>query len=1201
MAERQAASPPEEPRRAGAGEAPVPPPRLAPPPEPDPEDDAPTIISKNRPTLASTEAFQNSLRGRTLAHFELLEPIGVGGMAAVIRARDQQLDRMVALKILPPETAADPENVRRFHQEARAAAKLDHENIARVFFCGEDQRLHFIAFEYVEGTNLRMMLERRGRLPVAEAVHYMLQIAAGLAHAAARGVVHRDIKPSNIIISSNGRAKLVDMGLARSQERRDDPGLTQSGVTLGTFDYISPEQALEPRDADVRSDIYSLGCTFYHMVTGSAPVPEGTAAKKLHHHQHVAPIDPRQLNPEIPDEIAAILARMMAKDPHQRYQRPEHLVQHLIVAAQKVGASAEVPDGVLFVDAPLPNPPERRPWLMATLAAGVLAVLLLVLSLGQPPAAPVIIPRPEVDARAEGPLPTKAPSSPAPVPPASSTQKHVRDEKTLHDAFAGNLEDRTVLVVDRRLVLTSSGPIFHGQPNQVLLVESPDPDLPVTISLRATPTGDQSELLAALVIDGGKVTFRNIRFEIEVEQTPEGARVSAIAVRKDSTALFERCTFVQKAPAQSFIRQREALVPIASVAVLNPDDAAEGMPHVAFNECYFQEGQDAVAVHGAAEIRPTNCAFGKHSALFHLRATRKALADLRLTRCSAFVVRGPAFRLDGEATCHLSVKDSIFSCPDDAGTTSLHDQPHLIRQTGAAIPAVRYEGERNCYHNLNALWVLPQTEGPDRIIVDWPVFLAQVRQAGGRDLGSSVLLARDNPWSQPDPLRSDPAEAFQVNPKLRELREPNLQLPLGVMTCAWGPVYPQKLPPLVPSSPSAEAVALDKKAKIVDPSAPMSKDQVYPTLTGALEDARPGDEILIKQGNKDRLVEVNPVRIRPDLTLVTLKPYPGHSPILTLAANTDEEDAALFRLNSGQLKLEQLEFLLKPDRPGFKAQTVIAFKGNGQCSFKQCIVTFSEEAATAGAHLCLATLLDTRDAMKMPARDPRQAPEIQLESCLLRGEGDCLSVRGSRPFELNAENCIVALTGSLLSIDGTSTEPPVLTPAHLRLDRVTTYLTDHLVQLRAGKSGKGLVPTAVTAANCLFASAGSKALIYLDGLEGEKQMKELFFWEGRHNAYDGFERFLDQQPTGEAMVMWRYDQEKWRMFANESDPQPLFLRARCFELGTDRQLSQVGPADFRARGDMRLQLLTYGCTLTADSLPRASVAESTVPEAAEPQ
>src|SRR5262249_22702928 len=203
----------------------------------------------------------------------------------------------------------------------------------------------------------------------------------GLAHAAGRGVVHRDIKPSNIIITPTGRAKLVDMGLARHLEKHDDRALTQSGVTLGTFDYISPEQALEPRDADVRSDIYSLGCTFYHMLTGQPPVPEGTAAKKLHHHQHLPPLDPRQLNPDIPDDVAAILARMMAKEPRDRYQRAEHLVMHLIQVAQKVGAPAEVPESLLFVDAPLPNAPRHRPLVLTGVALAALAGILLALSL----------------------------------------------------------------------------------------------------------------------------------------------------------------------------------------------------------------------------------------------------------------------------------------------------------------------------------------------------------------------------------------------------------------------------------------------------------------------------------------------------------------------------------------------------------------------------------------------------------------------------------------------------------------------------------------------------------------------------------------------------------------------------------------------------------------------------------------------------
>src|SRR5262249_29571038 len=131
------------------------------------------------------------------------------------------------------------------------------------------------------------------------------------------------------------------------------------------------------READVRSDIYSLGCTFYHMITGQAPVPDGTAAKKLHHHQHVAPVDPRQLKPEIPDEVAAVLARMMVKDPKYRYQRAEHLVQHLIQLANKVGTAADGPNGVLFVDPPMPSPPRLRPLVVMVAALFVLVAVVV--------------------------------------------------------------------------------------------------------------------------------------------------------------------------------------------------------------------------------------------------------------------------------------------------------------------------------------------------------------------------------------------------------------------------------------------------------------------------------------------------------------------------------------------------------------------------------------------------------------------------------------------------------------------------------------------------------------------------------------------------------------------------------------------------------------------------------------------------------
>ena len=226
----------------------------------------------------------------------------------------------VALKILSPEHAADPETVARFQNEAQSAARLDHDNIARVYDVGKDRGLHYIVFEFIDGVNVRDLVESKGPLSLAEAVSYTLQVADALAHAAERNVVHRDIKPSNLLITPAGQAKLIDMGLARLREvGAAAADLTASGVTLGTFDYISPEQARDPRNTDVRSDIYSLGCTFFFMLAGQPPFLGGTMLQKLLQHQGDQPPDVRQFRPELPEDVNRILRKMLAKDPRHRY------------------------------------------------------------------------------------------------------------------------------------------------------------------------------------------------------------------------------------------------------------------------------------------------------------------------------------------------------------------------------------------------------------------------------------------------------------------------------------------------------------------------------------------------------------------------------------------------------------------------------------------------------------------------------------------------------------------------------------------------------------------------------------------------------------------------------------------------------------------------------------------------------------------
>lgn len=308
------------------------------------------------------------LAGQTLGHYALDEFVGGGGMGAVFRAHDTMLNRTVAVKVLAPNQSRDEDTLRRFQNEAQSAARLDHEHIGRVHYVGEDRGWHYIVFEFIEGENLRDHIDHQGPLSLADTLKYLDQLGTALDHASGREVVHRDIKPSNVIITPEGRAKLVDMGLARlHQVEAPQEDLTASGVTLGTFDYISPEQARDPRLADVRSDLYSLGCTLYYMLTGQPPFPTGTVLQKLLQHQSDEPVDPRQMRPELPAELIAILNKLMAKQPAQRYQTAHALVEDVHRLIQKLGLPAQYkthsPQKIVL--APKPAAWQRQlPWLV---------------------------------------------------------------------------------------------------------------------------------------------------------------------------------------------------------------------------------------------------------------------------------------------------------------------------------------------------------------------------------------------------------------------------------------------------------------------------------------------------------------------------------------------------------------------------------------------------------------------------------------------------------------------------------------------------------------------------------------------------------------------------------------------------------------------------------------------------------------------
>jgi serine/threonine-protein kinase len=281
--------------------------------------------------MASEPSGSGGRPPQRIGKYEVVAHIATGGMGAVYKAVDTVLGRPVALKILPPELAAIPRMIERFQREARSAGKLSHENIVTLYECGRDRGMYFLALEFVDGIDLHEHLTRKKKLDPEEARQLLIQAARALAHVHKRGIVHRDIKPSNFLLTfKEGRPllKLTDLGLAR-EDRPEEHRVTRAGTTVGTLDYMSPEQARDSSAADIRSDIYSLGCTAYHLLAGVPPFPEGTATERIFKHMSVDPPNLRTVNPAVPEALVAVIRRMMEKKPADRYQTPAELLREL--------------------------------------------------------------------------------------------------------------------------------------------------------------------------------------------------------------------------------------------------------------------------------------------------------------------------------------------------------------------------------------------------------------------------------------------------------------------------------------------------------------------------------------------------------------------------------------------------------------------------------------------------------------------------------------------------------------------------------------------------------------------------------------------------------------------------------------------------------------------------------------------------------
>ena len=1129
--------------------------------------------------------------GRRIGDFVLEEAIGVGGMGAVFRALDTQLDRMVALKLLPPDQVHDLEVVQRFYQEARAAARLDHENIARVYAVGHDGAYHYIAFEYIEGTTIRRRVAELGVIPVAETINDALQIAGALVHAAERGIVHRDVKPSNIIVTPGGRAKLVDMGLARRFERGKgiDDGLTQSGTTLGTFDYISPEQARDPRDVDVRSDLYSLGCTLFHMLGGRPPFPDGTVLQKLLQHQEEPAPDIRTLNPGVPADLSAILLRLMAKDRDRRYQTPEHLVRDLMAVAGAQGLRSVSPEGLVWMGSAKSANWERH-LVWAVPALSLLLVVGGLTWLGQPTAEPgPVAPPAGVPAAATSVVETPPSPKPSAMPEVAAIRdRSVRDGVELAAALAAAPSGSTITLVGDGPYDLSPAPGSRQQARRDLTIRAAAGARPI---VRASSGGLPAVGDGALLrFDGGRVVVEGLEFD-------PGSSLAAVSA-EDVDLTLRACAFRRSAPTDP--RDRPAAVRLKSSDRVGADGSRSAPSRVV--ACHFDGGQAGVVARGPGSVDVVDSTFGPgpEPAVWLDNGGTPAVVASRLTlrHTSIMAGEGPAFRFTRTAAI-VRVEDSVVApARGDLATLVATDEPDRLD----------WLGRKNLYAGVDTYLRTPRdlaTRPPTRRLAEWVDDPAGPREADSTERAGPV-------WADPSPVAAgrDPSGAFALVAAadaavgVGARRGPLGPLPPPVVVASLAPPSARRAPldppPADPEPPRPAAMVVEPMpmpgqdeedgppapapppALVVAPSpAPAPAPAPVPAADAPIRTASALVEALSRPPTKGGVITL---AADADLTLSGLAPAgtgartiraaPGATrPRLRFRPSAADLKGtagppSLFRLRGGSLSLLDLDVTLaEADAPAGRRWAAFAVWAGAELALNRCTVTVQGDYPRSAAVIVQAGEDELENG---PAGPDPSAASLRFFDSLLRSGGDLVDVAAGRELDLVVEGSVVASKGALAHGHGLP-RGQAAELLRVSLRHVTARTAGGLVRLESVPGDPELPVAEVDARDCILATTDEDAPLFrVDEQDGLDAPRNRIRWEGHGIAYHNITTYrLDETVQAGASPL-RFQRNDWEMAVGGHEVDPAHEDvgfARPWD--RSRPIWTLGPEDVRLSPDNR--------------------------------